>query len=67
MPSIYAKIQNGVVINMQMMETTDTFDPTYTWIAIIITNQVPSPICTDGSQVQIGCTYDGTNFTSVSS
>jgi len=60
MPNVYAKIQNGVVINTQMCLSTDCFDPSYTWI--VLTTQV----CTDGSIVQISCTYDGTNFYSVS-
>lgn len=57
MNSVYAKILNSMVINMQIAATGDYFDPAYTWI--VITAQV----CTDGSPVQIGCGYDGTNFT----
>ena len=53
---IYAKIQNGIVLNMQVCSTTDYFDSNFTWV--LITTQV----CTDGSPVQINCTYDGTNF-----
>lgn len=56
MADVYAKIQNGVVINTQMAESTDYFDPSYTWVI------VTSVVCTDGTPVQIGCTYDGTNF-----
>jgi hypothetical protein len=63
MPNIYAKIQGGVVVNMQMMLTTDVFDPAYTWVMVTVTNYVASPTCTDGSPVQTGSTYDGTNFT----
>jgi hypothetical protein len=54
---IYAKIQNGIVINMQIASSSDYFDPTYVWV------DVDSIQCIeDGSPVQINCTYDGTNF-----
>ncbi len=56
MLNVYAKIQSGTVINMQMCQSTDYFDPQYTWV--IITTQ----LCEDGSPIQIGCIYDGTNF-----
>jgi hypothetical protein len=56
MNDVYAKILNGLVVNTQIAASTDYFDPTYTWI--VITTQV----CTDGSAVQIDCTYDGINF-----
>jgi hypothetical protein len=56
MNQVYAKILNGIVVNMQIATSTDYFDPTYVWV--VITTQV----CTDGSAVQTGCTYDGTNF-----
>jgi hypothetical protein len=56
MPNPYAQIQNGVVVNTVMMESTDYFDPTYTWVPI------SGLYCQDGSPIQIGCTYDGTNF-----
>lgn len=60
-PNIYAKIQNGVVVNTQMCLSTDYMDPAYTWVAIA------ALYCTDGlTAVQIGCTYDGTNFTAPS-
>ena len=56
MASVYAKIENGTVVNMQMAESTDVFDTAFTWI------QITTQTCTNGSPVQIGCTYDGTNF-----
>ena len=62
MSNTYAKIQSGAVVNMQVCADTDYFDPAYTWVMVTITNMIASPVCTDGSNVQIGCTYDGTNF-----
>jgi hypothetical protein len=56
MNQTYAKIQNGIVINTQIAASGDYFDPTFTWVVI------DSISCTDGSPVQIGCTYDGTYF-----
>jgi hypothetical protein len=60
MADTYAKINMssspGPVVNMQVLSPTDPQDPAYTWV--IITTQT----CTDGSVIQIGCTYDGTNF-----
>jgi hypothetical protein len=53
-PDIYAVIQNGVVINTQVLMSTDVQDPQFTWI--VITNLVPQP--------GIGWSYDGQNFTS---
>jgi hypothetical protein len=60
MTNVYAKIQNGSVINMQVAQLTDYFDPAFTWV------QITTQTCTDGSPVQIGCTYDGSNFTAPS-
>jgi hypothetical protein len=58
MINTYAKIQNGIVVNMQLAQASDYFDPSFTWV--IITTQV----CSDGSPVQIGCaTTDNVNFT----
>jgi hypothetical protein len=59
MNNVYAKIQNGMVINMQIAASNDYFDPAFTWV--VVTTQV----CTDGSPLQIGCTTtDNVNFTS---
>jgi hypothetical protein len=44
----YAKIQNGIVINTQIAEPTDYFDPEYQWM------DVTNVKCSDGSGVQIG-------------
>jgi hypothetical protein len=58
MNNIYAKIQNGNVVNMQVAQSTDYFDPTFTWV------QITTQVCTDNSPVQIGCTTtDNVNFT----
>jgi len=57
----YAKILNGVVVNMQICQPTDYFDPSFVWV------QITTQVCTDGiTPPQIGCTYDGTNFTAPS-
>jgi hypothetical protein len=63
MPTTYAKIDmtnpgsgTGTVVNTQLLSSTDFQDPAFTWIAIA------SLLCNDGSNIQIGCTYDGTNF-----
>lgn len=55
----YAKIQNGIVVNTQIASSTDTFDSAFIWI--IITNLT----CIDGTGIQIGCSYDGTNFNQI--
>ena len=53
----YAKIDNtNTVINMQLASQSDYFDPAYTWVICT------SLYCTDRTPIQIGCTYDGTNF-----
>jgi hypothetical protein len=58
MINVYAKIENGIVVNMQVAQSTDVFDPSFTWI--VITTQT----CIDGSPIQIGCTTtDNINFT----
>lgn len=62
--SIYAKIDMtndpGTVVNTQMIDPTDpsnnTLDPSFTWV------DITTLTCDDGSPIQIGCTYDGTNF-----
>ena len=55
-PKTYAKIDQGVVINLQLCKPTDYFDPAYVWV------DLTNLYCQDGSPIQIGCTYDGTNF-----
>jgi hypothetical protein len=59
MPSTYAKIQSGAVVNIQMMVSTDVFDPAFVWVNLTAT----SLYCADGTAIQIGTLYDGTNFT----
>jgi hypothetical protein len=56
MTSVYAQIQSGIVVNMIIAQATDYFDPTYTWV------DLTNLYCIDGTPIQIGCTYDGTNF-----
>jgi hypothetical protein len=63
MADVYAKIDmtnpgggTGTVVNTQMMMPTDPMDPNFTWI------NITGLFCSDGSPIQIGCTYDGTNF-----
>jgi hypothetical protein len=53
----YAKIQNGVVVNTQVMNQGDALDPAFQW------QPIDGVTCLDGSPVQIACTWDGTNFT----
>jgi len=56
-PSTYAKISNGLVVNIQLALPTDYFDPAFTWVVI------DGLLCVDGmNAIQIGCSYDGTNF-----
>lgn len=52
MDYVYAKIENGLVVNTQVAQPSDYFDPNDIWIDI--TNIDPQP-CR-------GWTYDGTNF-----
>lgn len=54
----FAKIQNGVVVNTQVLQPDDIKDPDFVWIPI---DGVQSD---DGSWVQIGYTYDGNIFSS---
>ena len=53
MADLYAKISSGIVVNTQMCESTDVFDPSFTWIDI--SSVTPQP--------GIGWTYNGTTFT----
>jgi len=53
--SIYAKIFNGVVINIQVMQSTDYQDPQFTFICI------DNVRASDGSPVQTGYSYDSTS------
>lgn len=41
---------------MIVAQSTDYFDPSFTWV------DLTNLYCIDGSPIQIGCTYDGTNF-----
>jgi hypothetical protein len=57
MPTPYVCIQDGVVINIQMCNPTDYFNPLFVWLP------AAGLLCNDGvTPVTIGCTYDGTNF-----
>jgi hypothetical protein len=64
MNDTYAKIDmtnpgsgTGTVVNTQVIDpSVDVIDPNFTWI------DVSNLYCNDGSPIQIGCTYDGTNF-----
>lgn len=64
MNDTYAKIDmnnpgNGVgtVINTQVINpSVDFLDPNFTWVNVNVL------YCIDSSSIQIGCTYDGTNF-----
>ncbi len=57
MPDTYAKIKNGVVVNTQMIGPGDLLDPSDVWV------NISGLACIDGSPIQIGTLYDGTNFT----
>lgn len=60
MASPHAQIQGGIVVNILLLNAaTDYLDPTFTWI------DVTGLTCNDGTNIQIGCTYDGTNFISI--
>lgn len=55
----YIQIQNNIVKNIVLLNpNTDYLDPQYIWIAL------GSNLCTDGTPIQLGVTYDGTNFVS---
>jgi len=57
MNDTYAKIQSGVVVNTQVINpAVDYMDQAFTWV------DIAGLLCADGSVIQIGCTYDGTNF-----
>lgn len=53
-------IQNSIVSNMAVWDGVTTWNPGSQYTLIPLTDQV----CTDGTPVQIGCSYDGTNFIS---
>jgi hypothetical protein len=53
----YAKIQNGLVVNTQMIGPDDYLDPAFIWA------DISGLSCADGSVIQIGCAYDGASFT----
>jgi hypothetical protein len=55
----YAKIQNGIVVNVQIAAGTDYFDPNFAWVDLTST----SLYCGDGTAIVIGTLYDGSNFT----
>jgi hypothetical protein len=59
MADVYAKIGNGAVVNVQVAEFTDYFDPAFTWVDLTAT----SAYCSDGTAIVIGTLYDGSNFT----
>ena len=56
MANTYAQIQNSSVVNMIMAYPEDYFDTNYVWV------NLTNLYCVDGTPIQIGCTYDGTNF-----
>jgi hypothetical protein len=50
---IYAKIDNGVVVNTQIVVEGNVFDPAFTWVDISEEEPMPG----------IGWAYDGDVFT----
>ena len=50
--TVWAKIYQGVVVNIQMCENGDHFDPADTWVDLGM----------NPNAVDIGWTYDGTSF-----
>lgn len=50
--SVWAMIQNGVVINMVIAAESDAKDPTYAWVDVA--GIEPTPV--------IGVSYDGAHF-----
>lgn len=54
----FAKVNSvGVVENVQLVNPdVDVLNPNFTWV------DIDHRECVDGSHIQIGCTYDGTNF-----
>jgi hypothetical protein len=57
--AIYSKIDpsnSNTVVNVQIINPGDYLDPSFTWV------DIDGLACIDASPIQIGCTYDGTNF-----
>lgn len=54
--TVYAKIQNGVVVNTQLIGSGDALDPAFTWV------DLTGKSCTNGVWISVGTQYDGTNF-----
>lgn len=52
MADLYAKISSGVVVNTQICESTDVFNPSFIWVDLTSINPQPG----------IGWTYNGTTF-----
>jgi hypothetical protein len=52
----YALINNGIVTNMAIWDGVSEWNPGCQIV------EVTNLTCNDGSPIQIGCTYDGTNF-----
>lgn len=52
MASIYAKIKDGIVKNVQVIEDGDHLDPQFNWV----------DLGSNTNGVYIGCTYDGQVF-----
>lgn len=53
---IYAQIEAGLVLNTQMIQSSDALDPSFVWV------DVTGLMCSDGSPIEPGCSYDGANF-----
>lgn len=54
----YAKIANGLVVNIQLLDPQDPQDPNFVW------DDIDGKSCQDGTAIQIGCTFNGTIYTS---
>ncbi len=60
MISVWAMIQNGVVINTVIASDTDNKYAPYTWV------NLTGLTCTDGTPITIGCTTtDNVTFTPI--
>jgi hypothetical protein len=55
----YAKIDKNTdkIVNTQVMSANDPMDPAFIW------ENIDGIYCQDGSVIEIGCGFDGTNFT----
>ena len=55
----YAKIANGIVVNVQLLDPEDPQDPSFIW------DNIDAKACQDGAPIQIGCKFSGGIYTNI--